>query len=135
MYAQISALDQSIVIGDRSIGISLDKYLGKDYPLYKKYYLPSQLETMSREYIVPDCLSFYLLSLYPMHDFEMRPQLECDLHIGKIMWVCNVALGQKFFKSRYVNAVDKYMNANKSVSIEALLKNNDYSSLIKMMKL
>lgn len=135
VYAQISALDQSIVIGDRSIGISLDKYLGKDYPLYKKYYLPSQLETMSREYIVPDCLSFYLLSLYPMHDFEMRPQLECDLHIGKIMWVCNVALGQKFFKSRYVNAVDKYMNANKSVSIEALLRNNDYSSLIKMMEL
>ena len=135
VYSQIGALDQSIVVGNQSIGISLDKYLGKDYHLYKKYYLPSQRETMTREYIVPDCLSFYLLALYPMHDFEGRTQLERDMHIGKIMWVCNVALGQKFFKSRYVNAVDKYMNANKSVSIEALLKNNDYSSLIKMMKL
>lgn len=131
VYAQISALDQSIVIGDNTIGISLDKYLGRDYPLYKKYYLPSQIATMSREYIVPDCLSFYLLSLYPMHNFETRAQVERDLHMGKIMWVCNVALGQKFFKSRYITAVDKYMNANKNIGIEALLKNNDCSSIAK----
>lgn len=35
IYAQIGALDQSIVVGNQTIGISLDKYLGKDYPLYK----------------------------------------------------------------------------------------------------
>lgn len=134
IYSQISALDQSIVIGNQAIGISLDKYLGKDYSLYRKYYLPSQIETMTREYIVPDCLSFYLLSLYPMTDFESRSQLERDLHIGKIMWVCNVALGNKFFKSRYISAVDKYMGHNKWMSIESLLKNNDYTNLIKTMK-
>lgn len=133
IYAQISALDQSIVIGNHTIGISLDKYLGKDYPLYKKYYLPSQRESMSREYIVPECLSFYLLSLYPMHDFEYKSQLERDLHIGKIMWVCNVALEKKFFKSRYVSAVNKYMNKEKNMDIEKLLKNNDYTKLIKII--
>lgn len=133
VYAQISALDQSIVIGNHTIGISLDKYLGKDYPLYKKYYLPSQRESMSREYIVPECLSFYLLSLYPMHDFEYKSQLERDLHIGKIMWVCNVALEKKFFKSRYVSAVNKYMNKEKNMDIEKLLKNNDYTKLIKII--
>ena len=37
VYAQITALDQSIVIGDSTVGISLDKYLGKDYEIYKKY--------------------------------------------------------------------------------------------------
>lgn len=134
VYAQISALDQSIVIGDRMIGISLDKYLGKDYPLYKKYYHPAQRESMTREHIVPECISFYLLSLYPMPDFESRPQVERDLHIGKIMWVCNVALGHKFFKSVYISAVDKYMSANKYVGIEDLLKNNDYSNLVKMIR-
>lgn len=35
IYAQIGALDQSIVIGNQTIGISLDKYLGKDYPYIK----------------------------------------------------------------------------------------------------
>ena len=33
IYAQIGALDQSIVIGEKMIGISLDKYMGADYPL------------------------------------------------------------------------------------------------------
>lgn len=134
VYAQIGALDQSIVVGNQSIGISLDKYLGKDYPLYKKYYLPSQRASMTREHIVPDCLSFYLLGLYPMHDFEVRTQLERDIHIGKIMWVCNVVLGHKFFKSQYINIVDKYMSANKSVDIEQLLEENNCSRIIGMMR-
>ena len=34
IYAQIGALDQSIVVGEHSVGISLDKYMGSDYPLY-----------------------------------------------------------------------------------------------------
>lgn len=34
IYSQIGALDQSIVIGNDAIGISLDKYLGADYPIY-----------------------------------------------------------------------------------------------------
>src|SRR3712207_8314604 len=29
VYAQIGALDQSIVVGDKMIGISLDKYMGR----------------------------------------------------------------------------------------------------------
>ena len=134
VYSQIGALDQSIVVGNQSIGISLDKYLGKDYPLYKKYYLPSQRETMTREHIVPDCLSFYLLGLYPMHDFEGRTQLERDVHMGKIMWVCNAVLGHRFFKSQYVDLVGKYMEANKHVGIEQLLKDNNCQSIIKTMK-
>ena len=32
VYAQISALDQSVVVGNGTIGISLDKYLGPNYP-------------------------------------------------------------------------------------------------------
>lgn len=134
VYAQIGALDQSIVVGNQTIGISLDKYLGKDYPLYKKYYYPAQIKTMTRENIVPDCLNFYLLSLYPMYDFESRTQLERDLHIGKIMWVCNIALGNKFFKSRYISIIEQYMNRNKSISIESLLKNKDYSHIIKTIR-
>lgn len=134
VYTQIGALDQSIVIGNQKIGISLDKYLGEQYPLYKKYYTPAQLKTMSREYIVSDCLSFYLLSLYPMSDFDSRSQTERDLHIGKIMWICNVALEYKFFKSFYVNVIDDYMETNKSVSLEDLLKNNNYSDVIRAIR-
>ena len=134
VYAQIGALDQSIVIGNQSIGISLDKYLGEDYPLYKKFYSASQLKAMSRSYIVPDCLSFYLLSLYPMPDFEQRSQIDRDLHIGKIMWVCNQALECKFFQSKYINMVDNYMKRNKNLTLDSLLRNNDHQPIIKANK-
>ena len=63
-----------------------------------------------------------------------RSQLERDLHVGKIMWVCNRALGKRFFRSRYIDAVERYMGANKNVGIEALLSNNDYSNIIRQMK-
>lgn len=134
VYAQIGALDQSIVIGNQSIGISLDKYLGEDYPLYKKFYSASQLKAMSRRYIVPDCLGFYLLSLYPMPDFEQRSQIDRDLHIGKIMWVCNQALECKFFRSKYINMVDNYMKRNKDLTLDSLLRNNDHQPIIKANK-
>ena len=134
VYAQIGALDQSIVIGNQSIGISLDKYLGEDYPLYKKFYSASQLKAMSRRYIVPDCLSFYLLSLYPMPDFEQRSQIDRDLHIGKIMWVCIQALECKFFRSKYINMVDNYMKRNKDLTLDSLLRNNDHQPIIKANK-
>jgi len=134
VYAQIGALDQSIVIGNNSIGISLDKYLGKDYQLYKKYYTLAQVKTMTREYIVPDCLCFYLLSLYTMNDIESRSQLERDLHMGKVMWVCNKMLEKSFFNTRYVRIVGKYMAANRSMGIEELLKSDDYSAMAKFSK-
>lgn len=133
IYAQIGSLDQSIIIGNQTIGISLDKYLGENYPLYKRYYTSAQTKTMTRKYIVPDCLSFYLLSLYPMSDFESRTQLERDLHIGKIMWVCNRVLGRNFFKSRYISVIDKYMAHNKAVDLGELLNDTDYSKIIDMI--
>ena len=37
-YAQLSALNQSVVVGDSIVGFSIDKYMGADYPLYKRFY-------------------------------------------------------------------------------------------------
>lgn len=43
IYTQISALNQSIVVGDSILGISLDKYMGDDYPLYKNIITPTSV--------------------------------------------------------------------------------------------
>lgn len=121
VYAQISALDQSIIVGENTIGISLDKYLGEYYPLYLKYYRSEQRTGMSRENIVPDCISFYLLSLYPLRGADTCTQQERDLHTGKVMWVTNKMLGFDFFQTKYVDEVAHYMDENKGMSIEQLL--------------
>lgn len=129
IYMQIGALDQSIIIGNSTIGISLDKYLGEHYPLYKKYYPQSQRKSMNRSNIVPDAMCFYLMSLYPMSNFEKRPQLERDLHVGKIMWLCNRILERRCFNTRYVAIVEKYVCCNPNLNIGSFMRSDNYDKL------
>lgn len=129
IYTQIGALDQSIVIGNEKIGISLDKYLGESYPLYKKFYPLEQRKSMNRRNIVPDALCFYLMSLYPIHDFEKRTQLERDLHIAKLMWLCNKALDKNAFNSKYTKIIDCYVKHKKSMAIDSLMRSDDYTDI------
>lgn len=128
-YAQIGALDQSIVVGEHSVGISLDKYMGADYPLYKKFYTAQQRATMQRSYIVPDCLTFYLLSIYPMLNFDTRPQLDRDLHMGKIMWAVNKAMNRDVFTTKYVKTINAYIKRNPKITVKQLLEDEDYSPI------
>lgn len=121
VYTQIGALSQSIIVGDNSIGISLDKYLGADFPLYRRYYPESQRLQMTRSNIVPDCLCFYLLSLYPLRDFNNRTQYERDIHIAKIQWVVNKLMNKKFFVTQYTSEVDRLVRL-KSLTIKQLLE-------------
>lgn len=130
VYAQIGSLDQSVIVGNNTIGICLDKYLGSDYPLYLKPeygYTREQLQMMDRRYIVPDCVGFYLLSLYPMPADRVLTQLERDIHIGKIQWVVNKALARPVFRTKYTQLIDRYMGQNKNATIDMLLRNNEYS--------
>jgi hypothetical protein len=129
-YAQIGDLEHSIIIGDGVVGISLDKYMGENYSIYRKYYSRSQRESMTRSYIVPDCLCFYLLSVYPLDNFENRPQVERDLHFGKIMWVVNMITGNHLFTTKYVDSINTHMLKNSTKTILQLLVNNDYSEII-----
>lgn len=123
VYTQIGAFSQSIVIGnDNNIGICLDKYLGKDNPVYTPYYNSSQRRMMTREYIVPDCLLFYLISLFPMENFETASQAERDNHIGRIQWVVNYAMDTKFYKTPECRQTNDYMKKNKNISFTNLLQ-------------
>jgi hypothetical protein len=115
------------------IGICLDKYLGTEYELYLKPeygYSLEQRKMMQRKYIVPDCVGFYLLSLYPMPFDKPISQAERDIHIGRIQWVVNKAIGHEFFNSNYVQKVDHFMSRNKNVNIEYLLSSSKYSDFL-----
>jgi len=105
VYTQIGSLDQSVVVGQHMLGISLDKYLGADYPLYVRYgYSEHQRHSMKRDFIVPDCISFYLLSLYPVPSDSLRHQ-----HMGKIQCVVNRVLSRLVFQNEHVVVAEKKM--------------------------
>ena len=118
VYSQIGSFDQSIIVGDGQLGISLDKYLGDDYPLYLKYgYSEEQRLMMTRRYIVPDCIGFYLLSLYPPTVDTLRAE-----HMARIQYVVNRAMNERFFTHAAVDSIETYMKQHKDLTVEQLLK-------------
>ncbi|MBR0259823.1 MAG: gliding motility protein GldB [Prevotella sp.] len=121
VYTQVGSFDQSVIVGDHSLGISLDKYLGTDYPFYLENYTEDQRRMMVREMIVPDCLSFYILSLYPLPGDEEHIQQSRNLHMGRIQWVVNHVMKRKIFKNEYVDSAERVMHQHKEMTINQLL--------------
>jgi len=122
VYTQIGALGSSIIIGDGNVGICLDKYLGSDYSVYKKYYAASQTKSMTRENIVPDCLLFYLVSVYPLKNFETAPQKVRDNYIGKIMYVVNKALDKPFYDTPDTHKVEEFHKKHPDYTLRKILE-------------
>jgi len=125
VYTQVGSFDQSVVVDNHSLGISLDKYLGADYPFYLQNYTDQQRSLMVRQMIVPDCLSFYILSLYPMpSDLAMSLQGR-NLYMGKIQWVVNHVMQRKIFNSDQVDAAEHLMAQHKDMTIDQLLSSKN----------
>ena len=127
-YAQIGSLQQSIIVNNSRIGISLEKYLGHDYPLYIRFYSASQRMMMDRPFIAADCLCFFLLSRYTLTHFDTRQQWERDAYIAKIQWIANRCLPKPVFASEYINGVERYMKDHRHTKLHTLLTEDNLSS-------
>lgn len=92
LYAQISALNQPIVVSDSLIGISLDDYLGSDYPVYTRFFLDYQRAGMRPERIVPDAVKFYLMSVFPFPAKESPSMINRMIYLGKLFYVTSELL-------------------------------------------
>ena len=147
VYTQISCMNQSIVVGDTLIGISLDKYLGSDFPLYKNYFAENQRESMSRENIVPDALTFYLLYRYiePMPkpwqpdstDNPAGPPTSMLQHIARVHWVVAKILGVP--PRRHIATSDRNSHdidlSDGLAKVDAYMKQHPKTTLIELLKL
>lgn len=93
VYTQISALNESVIVVDSLLGISLDKYMGSDYSLYNRYYYDYQTRSMRPDRIAPDCIAFYLISYYPVPPTSRRTLMEIMIHYGKLYYITQQLLG------------------------------------------
>ena len=57
-------------------------------------------------------------------------QEERDIHMGRIQWVVNQAVGRDVFESTYMQKVEKYMKQHKDMGIEQLLNGTKYSDFL-----
>jgi hypothetical protein len=125
VYTQVGSFDQSVIVDNHSLGISLDKYLGADYPFYMQNYTAQQRSMMVRQMIVPDCMAFYILSLYPMpRDLALTKEGR-DLHMGKIQWVVNHVLNRKVFNNEQIDAIEHLMATHQDITINQLLSSKN----------
>ncbi len=122
IYAQVGSFDQSIIVGNKTLGISLDKYLGADYFFYQQHYTAHQRSLMTRDMIVPDCMSFYLLSIYPFPRVEQLSQEDRNMHMGRIQWVVNRIIDRNVFTNSFVTHIDQLMKKNQQLTIDQLLR-------------
>ena len=81
-YAQLSALNQSVVVGDSIVGFSIDKYMRPTIPSINVFTTITNAAAWARPHC-SDCFTFYLLSEYPM-PWGLRTYLaRYDLAQGK----------------------------------------------------
>lgn len=91
VYMHVSGLNQNILVAENLLSISIDKYMGKTYPLYLDFFYDYQLEDMQRSHIVPDYLSGWLLSEYPFAGKD-NVLLERMVYEGKMKYLVSHAL-------------------------------------------
>lgn len=125
IYSQFSALNESVVVTDSLLGFSVDKYLGEDYPLYKRYYYDYQCKSMRPERIVPDCMTFYLMSEYPFPVDGNRSLLDMMMHWGKIHYVVAKILDYKSMEEElgYTMQEAAWCKENKKAVWQYILQN------------
>ena len=119
VYTQIGSFDQSIIVAGGLLGVSLDKYLGADYPFYRDNYSEQERRLMHRDMIAPDCLSFYLLSIYPIP--KGSGQTGRDQHMGRIMWAVNHLMKKQIFNNHFVDEATDYMRRHPNTSLQDFL--------------
>ena len=66
----VSGLYQNVLVGDSLLSVSIDKYLGADYPLYADFFTPYARRRMVPECVAPDLMAAYLMSEYPFRGNE-----------------------------------------------------------------
>lgn len=125
VYSQFSALNESVVVTDSLLGFSVDKYLGEDYPLYKRFYYDYQCKSMRPERIVPDCITFYLMSEYPFPIDGKRSLLNMMMHWGKIHYVVAQILDYKSMEEEMGYTIQEaaWCKENKKAIWQYMLQN------------
>lgn len=86
IYTHVSGLQQQIINLDTLLSVSLDHYLGAQFPLYRSIFNPYQLQRKSREYIVPDILRVILYTRHPMTTDTQVSLLQEMIYEGKIIY-------------------------------------------------
>ncbi|MDR1591879.1 MAG: hypothetical protein LBS16_03220 [Prevotellaceae bacterium] len=90
-YMHASGLNQSVVIGDGFISLSIDNYLGTDYPIYQGVIYNYLIRNMIRSKAPSDYVIAWLSSEFPFSPTSGQLLEELIYH-GKIMYLTSILM-------------------------------------------
>lgn len=91
VYMHVSGFNQNVLVGDSLLSLSIDKYMGEDFPLYQAFFPNYQRIKMQRTRVAADYLAGWLMSEYPFEGNE-SVLLDRMLYEGKIKYIVSLAL-------------------------------------------
>ena len=91
VFMHVSGFQQNTLVADSLLSISIDKYLGFDYPMYEDFFYDYQLQKMTPERIVPDYLKAWIISEFPFTG-NNRILLDRMIYEGKILYIIHHAI-------------------------------------------
>jgi len=95
IYSFNGGFNQSIVIGDKILGIGLDKYLGKDYEGYKRLGFDNyKIQRMYKEQVLSDVIYAFIESEFP-NNFTEDNLISEMLYQGRIMYMLDALLPEE----------------------------------------
>lgn len=89
IYTCITGFNTSIIVGDTAIGISLDRYLGRDSEYYPRLGIYNYISARMNSYnIVPDCMHAWGATEFPFDSagYQADNLLSQMIHEGKLKY-------------------------------------------------
>ncbi|MFT4525675.1 MAG: hypothetical protein ACI85F_001830 [Bacteroidia bacterium] len=92
IVTNISGLNYAIILGDTTLGIGLDMFLGSDFEIYPLISIPAYISrTMTPEYLVSKSMFGWVQGLYDQ-DTEASNMLEQMVFYGKVLYSMDALL-------------------------------------------
>jgi hypothetical protein len=126
VYTCISGLNQSVVLADSLIGISLDKYLGPDLAHYYQMGIPAyKIRNMHPKKIVPDAIYFWGMTEYPMRASAVK-LIEHMIYQGALLYYVDAMMPETHdtLKIGYTNQQLEFCKAGEPGMWAYLAENN-----------
>lgn len=88
----VSGFKENVIVVGNLISLSCDKYLGSDYPGYKDFFQPYQLQEMQSKMIVRDYIKAWLISDIRKKNPAKVDFLSATIEEGKTLYILSVLL-------------------------------------------
>ena len=141
IVSNISGLNYAIFLGDTTLGVGLDMFLGSDFEIYPLISIPSYMSrTMTPEYLVSKSMYGWVQGLYEQ-DSESSNMLEQMVFHGKILYTMDALLYDQpdSIKSGFSGAKLDWCNRNElnvwsALIDKGLLYTTDHMSVNKWIE-